>query len=226
MSDSKVDLPGATPPHATDVPRKSADSPTIFARTNYLQAIYRRLLVTTFIATGALIGLISIPLLFFHYRFLNTQAQNAPSFLLIVAACGALGALFSSLFRLYHYEDLPRIFSDETMPKLHISHFVIYGLVPPFIGFMAATVLYLLFAADLLSGSLFPKFRCVVGTDSKPGCSSFEDLMEYFRPASATDYARALVWGFVAGFAERLVPDQLRKFSLGRQPSGQDKPTG
>ncbi|MCW1840579.1 hypothetical protein [Prosthecomicrobium hirschii] len=223
MTDASANAGSSTPGTGQKTPPKSADLPDSIARTNYLRAIYRHLLATTFSATAVIIIFIALPLLIFHYKFSNSNAAIAPSFLLVVAASGALGALFSSLFRLYHYEDLPRIFSDENMPKLPLSHFIIYGLVPPFIGFVAATVLYLLFAADLISGSLFPKFRCAIGSNDVQSCKSFEDLMEYFSPASAIDYARALIWGFVAGFSERLVPDHLRNFSLARTTPGQNK---
>ncbi len=36
-------------------------------------------------------------------------------------------------------------------------------------------------------------------------------LADNWSPAKATDYSKALLWGFIAGFAERLVPDVLGK---------------
>jgi hypothetical protein len=37
--------------------------------------------------------------------------------------------------------------------------------------------------------------------------------MQSYGPAQASDYAKALLWGFVAGFSERLIPDALQTFA-------------
>ena len=35
--------------------------------------------------------------------------------------------------------------------------------------------------------------------------------MNYYWPSSPEDYGKALVWSFIAGFSERLVPDVLQR---------------
>ena len=66
-------------------------------------------------------------------------------------------------------------------------------------GMIFAIVLSILFASALLTGALFPTIT--------PGESWFFTL---WKPA---ELAKWLVWGFVAGFSERLVPDILDRFA-------------
>jgi hypothetical protein len=87
--------------------------------------------------------------------------------------------------------------------------FTIY--MAPISGSIFATVLYLMFIGGLLQGHLFPSIIPAPGGDgllSGKGLS-FEDFALQAGPASVADYAKLLFWSFVAGFAERLVPDTL-----------------
>lgn len=79
----------------------------------------------------------------------------------------------------------------------------------PLIGALFAMVLYGAFAAEILQGSLFPKFNS--GTPFL-NLASFADSM---RPATNGDVAKALFWAFMAGFAEGLVPNIIDK--VGKQ---------
>jgi hypothetical protein len=174
-----------------------------------IEAIYRQMLMSLFLATLALVLVLGTLLLIFHFKFQSNDKTSAPSLLLIVMMSGMLGALFSSLIRLYSFKELPIIFLNNNIPALDRWHLLIYGFIPPFVGAIGATVLYLCFAGGMIGGDLFPKFVCQIG-DGK--CITFEHLIEKFGPGDAKDYAKALVWGFIAGFSERLVPDTLGNF--------------
>ena len=123
-----------------------------------------------------------------------------------VILAGTLGAMFSMLTRLYAYTDLPHILSDPNIPEPSRLHKLIYGAIPPVTGAIAATVLYLCFAGNILGGGIFPEIAC---RGEGASCESFQGLIDNYGPKKGVDYAKALVWGFIAGFAERLVPNVL-----------------
>lgn len=75
----------------------------------------------------------------------------------------------------------------------------------PVIGGLFAYVLYFAFEAELLQGSLFPKFTM---SDS---FSSIKSYAEQVRPATNGDASKAFFWSFVAGFAEGFVPNIIDK---------------
>jgi hypothetical protein len=84
---------------------------------------------------------------------------------------------------------------------------IAYSLVPPLVGIIGAFVVYLLFAAGILKGDLFPEFRCLEGHT----CNDFHGFVAYWLPADAESNAKAIIWGFIAGFSERFVPDILNR---------------
>ena len=43
------------------------------------------------------------------------------------------------------------------------------------------------------------------------------DLLEHGRPTSTSNYAKLIIWSFLAGFAERFVPDTLSRFISKRE---------
>jgi hypothetical protein len=78
----------------------------------------------------------------------------------------------------------------------------------PLTGAISATVLYLLFAGGLLKGDLFPE----IGAEKGPGTAlDFQTFLSMIEPRNSVAYAKLLIWGFIAGFAERLVPDTLNR---------------
>ena len=142
-----------------------------------------------------------------------TWQAGSPPFYLFAVLAGALGAFMSTLIRLYNYEEFPRLVEGAGPRRLRVSDLTIYALVPPVVGALSAAILFIAFAAGLVQGgSFFPSFACQAGDKM---CGSFDKLIHDFGPADATDYARTLVWCFVAGFAERLVPDKLKGLAAG-----------
>jgi hypothetical protein len=183
------------------------------AKSDALNA-YKHMLVSLFTATLLVIGVIIVLLLSFYI------VGGNPPLIFIVVLAGSLGAFFSALARLYNFEDLPKALIAEDLRNLPKGHLLVYSLVPALVGAIAAAILYLIFAAELIKGDLFPTFRCDLD-DAK--CDLFKTLLNNWHPAQAKDYAKALVWAFIAGFAERLVPSTLQSLSKAGQGAIDEK---
>ena len=169
-------------------------------------SIYAQMLRWSFVATLLVAGVMVASIV------LTWQSGNPPFFLFAVLA-GALGAFMSTLIRLYHYEEFPKPVESGGLDRLRRSDLTIYALVPPVVGALSAAILFIAFAAGLVQGgSFFPIFACQAGEKM---CGNFDKLIHDFGPADATDYARTLVWCFIAGFSERLVPDKLKGLAAG-----------
>jgi hypothetical protein len=81
-------------------------------------------------------------------------------------------------------------------------------LIAPLMGAIFAIVLFWIFMTGAISGDAFPHFIPDHMADS-----TFRGFMEGGTPSSAQEWAKLGVWGFIAGFAERLVPDALTRLS-------------
>jgi len=171
-----------------------------------LLGAYKQMLISLFSATLAIIAAIALLTLLPY-----AKSGTGPSILVLVVLAGCLGAFFSALIRLYNFQDLPKALVAPDFPALSSGHLFVYSLVPAVVGAISATVLYLVFAAGFLAGPLVPSFICK--TQSGADCQSFGGFMYEYGPTAAVDYAKILVWGFIAGFAERLVPDTLQNLS-------------
>jgi hypothetical protein len=180
-------------------------------------ATYRRMLLFLLLGVSTVIGILLVFIFVPYIQWVHgSRIGTSPStsIFLIVVLAGIIGAFFSSLQRLYNFTDMPAILYDKHFEK-ESSFLFIYSLVPALVGGISAAVLYLIFAAVLLSGSFFPAFACnatpAVPADASQ-CASLTALFDSYTPAAAADYAKAILWGFIAGFAERLVPDLLGNF--------------
>jgi hypothetical protein len=177
---------------------------------------YRTMLVSLFLSTIILVIIMAVLLVWADSAIKKSVPAAADAsipiasvnlpILAFVAMAGALGAFFSALSRLYSLNDLPAALMHPDLRRLRNKYLLMYSLIPPLTGIIGAVVLYVMVAGNLLDGDLFAHFECSLGKDQ---CGKqFINLLSW-APDQAKDYAKALVWGFVAGFSERLVPDAI-----------------
>ena len=124
----------------------------------------------------------------------------------MVMFSGLVGGLVSVQQRLQSLPD-----GDPLFGALQISSSKWSIFLAPFLGAIFAIVLYLLFVADLVSGGLFPKIITAMPHTGATGGIDFEHFLTPTGPDGGASWAKLLVWSFIAGFAERLVPDILNK---------------
>jgi len=147
--------------------------------------------------TGLLMSWIAIS----HYFV--TQHDPGPQPIAFVLFAGALGATFSAQRRIQTAGGRP-----STLVSLMRSGSTRLSVqIAPIIGGLSAMILAFLFASGLLSGALFPKVAII----GKP-----QDALPLFLPlnsANDVSFAMLMIWSFVAGFAERLIPDALDRLA-------------
>jgi hypothetical protein len=154
------------------------------------------------------IGALLVSACFLFVLFYRYKPGAEPSIFLIATFAGSLGAFVSSLTRMYNFADLPAAFAMEKT-SFRRRTMLIYSFVPAVIGTIAAAILYLVFASQIVTGALFPSFACLPGKE----CTTIGSLIDDFGPDKAHDYAKMIFWGFAAGFSERLVPDLVTRLA-------------
>jgi hypothetical protein len=122
---------------------------------------------------------------------------------------GAIGGTVSLIQRV---QALPE--ADPLLFRLSGWTMVIQSLlVPPLVGAFFAGLLFLIFASGVLSGDFFPKF---ILPPPSPKGTDFNAFFFNTAPESGKAFALVIVWSFIAGFAERFVPDTIERLTAQR----------
>ena len=80
----------------------------------------------------------------------------------------------------------------------------------PIMGALFALLAYLLFISGFVKGDLFPKIRIAEATPGRPrNYTSFGSYLYSMSPIDSLNFAKLLIFCFLAGFAERLIPGAL-----------------
>lgn len=121
---------------------------------------------------------------------------NLPMLVAIVVP-GIIGGLISTVRRTQGLRFGSN--ADMDLSQLEQGNTGIY--LSPFLGGIFAFIAFFLFAGGFLMGELFPK------VDMNSLLVSQLDHLDY------KEIAKVIIWSFIAGFAERLVPDRLDKLA-------------
>jgi len=154
----------------------------------------RKTLLTVFAAL-ALYWSIELMLRLFHQDVIAGWLHYGNAWSIVFTA-GAIGGVLSLQRRL---QSLPR--HGESLSDLVELSGRMSVRFTPILGGIFAVVLFLIFAAGFVTGDLFPRLQ-----NNVPG---FGNFIRNLQPATGIDWGKLLVWSFIAGFAERFVPDTL-----------------
>jgi len=122
--------------------------------------------------------------------------------LLAVFSAGAVGGFVSAQRRVQGVSN-----RGESMLDLIELSTLTGTLLAPITGAVFAAVLFMMFTGTLISGGLFPLIA--TPKDAVPDGMLLEVFSKGTGPSAGVDWAKLMVWSFIAGFAERFVPDAL-----------------
>lgn len=165
--------------------------------------IHRTIVLWLFLATLIFTILLAAPLI-----YSDGTGNKVLTILPVVVLSGILGSFVSALKRIYSSSDIFPLKKHSIYLKKSNGYLIAYSSIPPLVGAICASVLYVIFASEIITGPFFPAFSCEIG---KGECGSFQSFLSSWSPVNPQDYAKAIVWGFIAGFSERFVPDILNK---------------
>jgi hypothetical protein len=130
----------------------------------------------------------------------------------LIFVAGTVGGVVNS-FRRIQTLSVSKVRETSAMTGKLI---IIQIYVSPFVGGVFAMVLYVIFMSGFVQGSLFPAF-----TKGDSAFTTFREFAAQAMPATNTDMAKAIVWAFIAGFSEGLVPNFISKIAKDVAPKNQ-----
>jgi hypothetical protein len=166
--------------------------------------------------TAVMVAAIVLPVVLYPlFRHAGWALPSEP--LMMVLLAGGVGGFISIQQRLQQSTGVDPLFKE-----LELAVSGLDTLASPALGAVFASVLYLVFVAHLVTGGLFPEFVC--GAVPLPTAEPTADLAGFTHcayPLHAADWAKLAVWAFIAGFAERFVPDVLTRLAAAGSSSTQ-----
>ena len=96
--------------------------------------------------------------------------------------------------------------SKERLDTSEILLLKIQTFLSPLLGGLFAFLLYGIFISGVVQGELFPQFKGIEEEYRNPS-----DYIVTVDPKTNKDVAKLMLWSFIAGFAEELVPSYLNR---------------
>jgi hypothetical protein len=135
----------------------------------------------------------------------NGYHASFVAMMICVVYCGTIGGFVSSQRRM---QSIP-IDGDPLISVFGLDNAGYYLWLSPLLGAIFAVLLTLMFIGGILKGTIFPEFLSSTGKAGLP----FFDFTWNTLPKVSDDYGKLFVWTFIAGFAERLVPDSIDRLT-------------
>lgn len=189
-----------------------ADMQNLIRRTYYLlillpvsERVRQKLLrYAAIVGVGCIVAIIAIAS---EGRYLHL---NLFAIVLLAGAVGGTMSLIQRLLQLTDADPLILRMSDR-------AAFIQSAIIPPISGAIFSALLFMLFASGILKGPMFPAFV----PSGSANTNTIMPMILTLSPTDAQQGAMLLVWSFVAGFAERFVPNTITRL-MQRQESGEN----
>ena len=112
-------------------------------------------------------------------------------------------------------------YREVEFPRPTIGRIAAYFLWKAAVAIVFAFVFYLMVIGGLIGGDMFPKFLAV-----KPDAGAPWDMRAFLTgvdPADYKDIAKLLVWSFIAGYAEKFVPNAIGRIIESSEGAGNNE---
>jgi hypothetical protein len=141
-------------------------------------------------------------------------SQAEVPFIIVLFYSGMLGGIVNTYVRL---KDIP-VDNNIDNTWQAISLFIISILISPIMAGVFGVIIYILFITNLVNGSYFPNIS-PIGDTIFVNLSMF-DYFDKVTPYTYIDSAKAIIWSFMAGFSEKLVPNMLDSLRSSKDSAG------
>jgi hypothetical protein len=163
-------------------------------------------------------ALFMVPYLALYYNLLHGEKDISTWAwlpLYSVATTGLFGALFSRLLYLQSNWDA------LTIGGLRDAHEFASILLRACVGMIGAVIVFFFLRSEIVSGGLFPDFREISIQELKPQNPPPNSAVSFRLYFPSKSWALLVVWSFLAGFSERLLPSILQdtETTLGKSKS-------
>lgn len=136
------------------------------------------------------------------------------STIIAVVFAGVMGAFVSMQERLQNFSHR----GDPIYNLSLLTHGWLSIFLSPISGAIFAAILYLFFTAGLLNGTIFPEMTPATNSGNSSSVMELTEFILKTGPKDGKAFALLMIWSFIAGFAERFVPDTLMRLVSQKKP--------
>jgi hypothetical protein len=162
-----------------------------------------------------------LALFVFSVVWLCLNDGNMPPMFYVMIS-GGIGGMISAARRLQDAASM----DSNVLTYIDLKYGWLNVLLAPVYGAVFSLLVLLFFTSGFLKGDLFPAMMTMSAQVAEEADSVSLVMSEFFTntyPITGSDCAKLMVWSFIAGFAEKFVPDTLDRLIVRSQKSEQKK---